>query len=387
MELVEDVLNAKYFPVDSRERLKATLISLVLLLAILIMVIDVYESILQEFWFISMVESGSAFIFFLTYFLFPHNLALQKVIYIVLFILAFLFIISLTVEGANFQFALFWLATLPIYIFFFLGLKRGMRWTGVIVFILLLTALNAELEWYPPLYQTSFMLQLTVGYLAISYLLYALEKERLGYEKNLTRALADKEILLKEVHHRTKNSMQIIIALFDTQSLKIENLKCKKIIEANVDRLKSIALVHEYLYVGDNHDRVEIDKYLREIVKNFQQLTPHTILADIDPFVLDMKIVMNLGLVFNEALVNAIKHAYEETETGIIEVSLKGIGNNRCMLSVKDYGKGFDTEKKYNTLGLTLIKKIANILDEKAIEIDGKNGTKINVYCTLEEKL
>ena len=125
MRLVDDILNAKYFAIGSRDQLKATILSLLLLLAILIMAIDVYDSITLGFISMSIIEGGSAVLFVIIYMLFPRVLSLDTTITIVIPIISFLFIISLTVDGANSNFALFWLATLPIYYFFFLGLRGG----------------------------------------------------------------------------------------------------------------------------------------------------------------------------------------------------------------------------------------------------------------------
>jgi two-component sensor histidine kinase len=151
-----------------------------------------------------------------------------------------------------------------------------------------------------------------------------------------------------------------------------------------VERLKAMALVHEHLYSGESYESVAIDKYLQEITDNVQQLTEHTIVSDIEPLVLDMKLAMNLGLIYNEALSNALEHAYEKDEKGMIEVSLKK-EDKRCVLKIKDHGKGFDENIDYKTLGLTLMKDIGNSLGSDAIKIKNDNGVEIQIYCTLEK--
>ncbi len=388
MKLNEDILNGKHFPLGSRERLKATLISLMLLLAIMIMLIDVYESISQGYYAISVIEGTSAIIFCFVYALFPQKLSLQTTIHMALPVIGFLFIISLTIHGANPQFALFWLSTLPVYIFFFLGVKRGLTWTIVVVTALLITAVNAIFKWYPPLYTVDFLIQLTVGYIAISYLLYSLEKERQGYEESLLSTVKDKEILLKEVHHRTKNNMQIMIGLLDTQSFKIDDPKYKKMFQSHVDRLKAMSSVHEHLYIGKTYETVEIDTYLDQITQNLQGLSRHNIVTDIDAIVLDMRMAMNLGLVFNEAVSNAIEHAYEDDEVGEIKVSLKRRGDEKCLLIITDHGKGYDNKKTYKTLGITLMKDISTSLHNENIEIQSdQNGTEVKIYCSLEKDI
>ena len=386
MDLVEDILNGKHFPLGSRERLKATLVSLTLILAVFIMIIDVSESIAQDHFAMSVIESLTLVIFVSTYFLFPHYTSLQTSIYITVSVLLFLFIISLTVMGANPQFALFWLATLPVYIFFFLGLKEGSVWTMVAVGALVLTEINAVYAWYPPIYRFDFLIQLTVGYIAISYLLYSLEKERQGYEENLLEMVKDKEVLLKEVHHRTKNNMQVMMALLDTQAIKTDDLKYKRIFQSHVERLKSMALVHEHLYAGDTYDTVNISAYLNDITANLQNITKHKIITHIDNATIDMKTAMNLGLVYNEALSNAIEHAYEEGEFGNIDVTLVRM-EGKCVLHVKDHGKGFDTTKSYQTLGMTLMQDLSRSLHDDEMEIEHKNGTEIIVHCALTKEM
>ncbi len=383
MTLVDDILNGKHFPLGSRERLKATLVSLVLILAALIMVIDVYESILLGYGAMAWIEGISASVLFVTYLLFPRYISLQSTIYSAVVTLCFLIILSLTIVGAHPYFALFWLATLPIYIFFFLGLEVGMKWSVGVVFVLILTTLNSVFEWIPPLYQYEFLIQLTVGYIAISYLLYSLENERQEYENSLIDSVKEREVLLKEIHHRTKNNIQVMMALLDTQSFKIDDPKYKKMFRSHVDRLKTMALVHEHLYSGETYETVEIDKYLKEITDHWQSLTKHRISTDIENLVLNMKLAMNLGLVYNEALSNAIEHAYGGDEEGEIEVSLKRAGE-KCVLSVKDYGEGFDATANYKTLGVTLMQDISRSLESNGMEIESENGTEIRIYCTLE---
>ena len=384
MTLVEDILNGKHFPVAGRERLKATLISLVLLLATFIMIIDIYESIVGGHYAMSGIESFAIVVFIVVYILFPKHISLYHTTVITVAVLAALVILSLSVPGANPYFALFWLATIPIYVFFFFGLRIGMYWTSIIVVVLVMTMIYSILNTTTALYSYDFLLQLTVGYIAISYLLYSLENERQEYEKSLIKSVKQREILLKEVHHRTKNNMQIMMALLDTQSFKIDDLKYKKMFRSHVDRLKTMALVHEHLYVGESYESVAIDKYLQEITNNIQQLTEHTIVSDIEPLILNMKLAMNLGLIYNEALSNALEHAYEKDEKGIIEVSLKR-EEGRCILKIKDHGKGFDKNADYKTLGLTLMKDIGNSLGSDAIEIKNNDGTEIQIYCTLEK--
>jgi two-component sensor histidine kinase len=97
-----------------------------------------------------------------------------------------------------------------------------------------------------------------------------------------------------------------------------------------------------------------------------------------------MKTSMNLGLIFNEAVSNAIEHAYS-VGNGYIDVSLRTSGKE-CVFRIKDYGRGFNAEKIYHTLGMTLMEDLSASLPNGRLEINADEGTEIKIYFTLEEE-
>ena len=382
MEFIDKLLHKHYYK-SGRKKLQTILISLMMILAISILLIDFYSSFVHQYYVMCIIEGLVICIFCLSYILFPKVLSIKYVIYNTLGALGGLLVLSLNIPGENYYFTLFWLATFPIYLFFFLGLYQGAIWTIYIIISLIVTTINSIFIWFPPLYHFDFLIQLTIGYSAISYLVYVLEKERLQYEINLNNAINQKEILLKEVHHRTKNNIQIMIALLETQSFKIDNKQCKKIFQNHAQRLKSIGLIHEHLYKYNDYEQVALDTYLQEITRYLQSITQHDIKIDFEHFIIDIKLAMHLGLVYNELLSNAIEHAYPE-QNGIIHVSLVK-KNTECILSIQDDGIGFDITKEYNTLGLHLISDISKHLHStKSLDIDTTNGTKIIIYCEMK---
>jgi two-component sensor histidine kinase len=383
MSILDRLLNKNHFPLNDRKRLKSTLISLTALLAIFILCIDSFHSFKEGFYTMGIIEVVVIVIFLSAYLLFPIYITLYQMIYSILSSFATLLILSLVIHGENPYFALFWLATFPVYTFFFLGLQKGRIVSAIIVLAILITSLLSYLE-YTNLYKFDFLIQLAIGYGAISYLLYVLEVERSSYEVALNQAIKQKEILLKEVHHRAKNNMQIIMALLETQSFKIDNPKYQKLFETHIQRLKAMALIHEHLYKGSDYDKLALDTYLKEITKSFQSITRHKIVTTMEHFMIDTKIAMNLGLIYNELLSNAIEYAYDKNESGLIEVSLRRL-ESECILEIKDNGKGFDTAKEYNTLGLNLIKDISSHLHpSKKLSIDTSSGTDITIYCQMK---
>ena len=106
------------------------------------------------------------------------------------------------------------------------------------------------------------LIQLLFFYPLITYIIYILKKERDISEKKLQDSIENNKLLFKEVHHRTKNNMQVIMGLLETQSFKIDDPKYKKMFQAHVERIKSMSFVHENLYKDTLHDEVDMHKYL-----------------------------------------------------------------------------------------------------------------------------
>lgn len=250
-------------------------------------------------------------------------------------------------------------------------------------FVLLFIPLFSYMTGIEFVYEWELLSQVVLGYLAVSYMLYIIESERSSYEERLNIALEENKILFKEVHHRTKNNMQVVMSLLEGQSFKIDDPKYKKMFEAHVDRLKAMSLMHKNLYSNHSYEEVDIQAYLEEVAQSLQTYTEHTINTDIDPIVVDMKIAMNLGLIFNEAVTNAIEHAFEDN-SGKIDISFKQKGR-RYRLCIEDNGKGYDTSKTYKSLGLTLIKDLSATLPNGTIDIEGKNGVKITIFFDAKE--
>ena len=250
-------------------------------------------------------------------------------------------------------------------------------------FILLFIPLFSFITEVKFVYGWEILSQIVLGYLVISYVLYIIESERSAYEERLNVALEENKILFKEVHHRTKNNMQVIMGLLETQSFKIDDPKYKKMFELHIDRLKAMSLMHKNLYTNQSYEQVDMQQYLEGIAHSLQTYTVHRIVTDISPVIVDMKLAMNIGLIFNEAVTNSIEHAFVD-DKGEIMVQFKHIGK-RCILTIKDNGQGFDTTKTYKSLGMTLIKDLATTLPNSIISINGKDGVVIELYFSLEE--
>jgi len=378
-----EILKGKYFPLQSRDRLRATMVNLFILVGIFIILLYAYENLTQGYYAMLVVEMLIVFTLVVSYLVFPHYVNINHTAYMILGALTFLIAMSLVIPNQDPELSLFWLASLPIFVFFFLGVKKGIRWSTYMFIILLFIPLFSFITGVKFVYEWELLSQIVLGYLVISYVLYIIESERSSYEERLNVALEENKILFKEVHHRTKNNMQVIMGLLETQSFKIDDPKYKKMFEMHVDRLKAMSLMHKNLYTNHSYEEVDMQQYLEGIAKSLQTYTIHRISTKISPIIVDMKIAMNIGLIFNEAVTNSIEHAFNSDE-GEIDVQFKHIGK-RYVLTIKDNGKGFDATKTYKSLGMTLIKDLATTLPNGNVNINGKDGVVIEVYFSLEE--
>ncbi len=202
-------------------------------------------------------------------------------------------------------------------------------------------------------------------------------------ELKLRDSVAQKEVLLREVHHRVKNNLQVIISILKLQSFHIKD---KKALEAMSDcqtRIKSMAFIHESLYQSEDSARVNFGEYLRTLCNNLlssYQLGSKKITLDLQvkQVSLSLDAGISCGLIVNELITNSFKHAFSEIKTaGKIKVSLTS-KNGEQRLVVADNGKGFPkgiNYKKTNSLGLQLVMGLVDQIDGN-IQYENDAGSK-----------
>lgn len=213
-------------------------------------------------------------------------------------------------------------------------------------------------------------------------------QKRQQAEKELRKTLADKDMLIKETHHRIKNNLFIIENLIYLQKMDIKDPKALKSISQLKERIHSIALIHDKLYQGTNLETINFRDYGKELINDiFYSLskspTFFNLEIDIDDVFLKVDQSIPLGLIINELITNSLKYAFaeeeeEEEEVGAhIYVGLKENGNGRCLLTVKDNGIGFPTGidyKKSKSLGLKLVNGLTRQING-SLEMDNSEGT------------
>lgn len=226
--------------------------------------------------------------------------------------------------------------------------------------------------------------------------IHFLEKEKLAQmvderTKTLTTALQEKEILLKEVHHRVKNNLSIIYGLLELQMGYLGDEKIKDIFRDSQLRVHSIAMVHEKLYQNEDLSNIEARKYISELVQVIsdairdEEKTIRTVI-DVDDINLSLDQGIPCGLILNELISNSFKHAFEDRDSGEIQISLKKSGDWTTM-SVTDNGIGLPENYAIGSsesLGHILVEALSGQLKATIDVISEPGLTKFQLHFKLD---
>ncbi|WP_281951266.1 7TM diverse intracellular signaling domain-containing protein [Nitrosophilus kaiyonis] len=219
---------------------------------------------------------------------------------------------------------------------------------------------------------------------AIEMLLNIKDQEKLKLEeyaekktKELRYALDEKDVLIKELHHRVKNNLQIIISLLRLQSDKIENKKLSQILLESENRIRALSSVHEMLYKSDNIAEIDAREYLENLVKeislsfSYKENIKVTVISNAK---LSMDKAIYCGLIINELITNAFKHAFDDNH-GEIEVALIERPKD-YELTIRDNGKGIGNSLNFgNSLGIKLVNTLIKKQLKGTIEVISEDGT------------
>jgi len=210
--------------------------------------------------------------------------------------------------------------------------------------------------------------------------------DRKRKEGALRTALLEKELLLKEVHHRVKNNMQVVSSLLSLQKQFINDPALSEVLRESQRRIKSMALVHEKLYQSQDLSQVAFGNYIRSLVAHLvtsQQNQEDQIIIhfDLEDLFFDIQTAIPCGLIINELVSNAFKHAFPKNRKGEISIRLKHLDGDSFLLAVKDNGVGLPDDFSIDvsqTMGMQLITLLCEQLEGR-IEIDRSAGTEFRL--------
>jgi two-component sensor histidine kinase len=206
-------------------------------------------------------------------------------------------------------------------------------------------------------------------------------------EDKIKTSLQEKELLLRELHHRVKNNLQIISSLINLQSQGIKNKEDLEIFRESQSRVKSMAIIHEKLYQSTDLSNINFRDYIQSLVSYLiSYYSKEMIKIELDvneDQVLNMDTAVPCGLIINELFINSLKHAFEGRNNGKITIKLGSDEKTPdCyVLEVSDNGVGLPPEVDINNpkkLGLQLVVSLTNQLDGK-IFVDTQDGTKFTI--------
>jgi len=194
-------------------------------------------------------------------------------------------------------------------------------------------------------------------------------------ERGLKAALKEKEVLLREIHHRVKNNMQVMSSLLNLQSQHLDDPRSLEIFRTSINRIRSMALIHDKLYRSESLSTIDFPEYVRDLLRGLFAACGPEVGVDlnlgIDPLSLNIDTAIPLGLIINELVSNSLKHAFPDGSEGEISVTLHH-QDGHMVLAVSDNGSGFpegldfmNTESMGMQLVVTLVEQLEGTISLK----------------------
>jgi PAS domain S-box-containing protein len=216
---------------------------------------------------------------------------------------------------------------------------------------------------------------------------------RIEAEEHIKASLSEKELLLKEIHHRVKNNLQVISSMLSLQSMQIMDDDLKAMFRESQGRVQTMAIVHEKMYQSADLAKIGFSDYIRDLTRELfvsygvdsSKITSNISVQNIN---LGVDVAIPCGLIINELISNSIKHAFPRGKEGEININLISEENNKYKLIVGDNGVGFPEGFDLNhleSLGLRLVNTLVGQLDGK-IELDNDNGSTFKIEFTVPQK-
>ncbi|PCJ27679.1 MAG: hypothetical protein COA97_03415 [Flavobacteriales bacterium] len=210
-------------------------------------------------------------------------------------------------------------------------------------------------------------------------------------EEKLKNSIKEKEVLLKEVHHRVKNNLQVVSSILNLQSSYVKDKKTLNILRESQDRIKSMAFIHESLYQTSDFSKINFSEYIASLSKNLvHSYGVYDELVELDLSVgsvfLDLDLSIPCGLIINELVSNSLKHAFGNNKKGLIKIELFE-KNENVILKVGDNGLGLSNEINYketDSLGLQLVMTLVEQINGK-IDLNNKKGTIFTIIFKKEQ--
>ncbi|RLG31608.1 hypothetical protein DRO03_00550 [Methanosarcinales archaeon] len=212
-------------------------------------------------------------------------------------------------------------------------------------------------------------------------------------EDQIKASLREKEVMLREIHHRVKNNLQIVSSLLNMQARNIKDKETGEVLFESRDRVNTMALIHSRLYESGNLSEINMKGFMDKLLVQLFQISPVddvkiTPIVRADDCSLPISIAVPVGLIVNELLSNAMKHAFADRKEGKIEISLTASEGGRVHLTVSDDGvglpPGFDINES-KTLGLRLVKILSEDQLQGILEVTSDRGATFGIDFDMDD--
>lgn len=220
---------------------------------------------------------------------------------------------------------------------------------------------------------------------ATGLVLAAILDERKRAEARLHTSLKEKEVLLKEIHHRVKNNLQLISSLLSLQAHAIGDDRAQRGFQQSQDRIRALALIHEQLYQSDDLGRIDLGAYLNDLIEKLQRSYGDAVAVTIDltsdVVTVGIDAAIPCALIVNELVTNAVEHAFPDGRGGRVTVCLRTDHTNQVTLTISDNGVGFSgaiDQPRRQTLGLSLVGALVEQLGG-TWDVEGGQGTAFRI--------
>ena len=209
----------------------------------------------------------------------------------------------------------------------------------------------------------------------------------------LQKSLDEKEILLKEIHHRVKNNMEIISSLLAMQLRRATDEEVRYILKQSKSRINTMALVHEFLYLGENLAYINLQDYIKKLVEDIKELyisqnTKLDVDLHIDKLIFSTNRCIQIGMVLHELCVNALKYAFKEDRENLLCIHMNKI-DDKIHVKIRDNGEGLEDVTslyKSDSIGMQLIHSIVEDQLDATIEFKNNNGLECNIIFSKDEE-
>lgn len=278
----------------------------------------------------------------------------------------------------------FWIAIMSLYVFFTLGKRWGVfnlfMNISVVVIIFYLARIS-EIKQYPKEFtsfsQPNFIINISIAGIIFSYMvILMINQMRLAQERyvttnaELTLINEEKTVMMKEIHHRVKNNLQVVMSLLRLQANEIDDKRTKYHLTDSVNRISAMAMIHEKMYQSETLSKIDLKAYIQSLVQDlitsYADKTKIEVEIESELDRIEPKSIVPVALIFNELVSNSIKHGFKGMETGKILIHVTRNPDGSIQLDYSDNGVWANAEKS-NGFGLEMIETFTDQLDGKVV--------------------